>query len=214
MTTLDIMRDQINELIDKNLMVIMKKYELSSCFAYHMDMTAPVFPARLRAIMNRWAIIFQNNAKVKAKMRYVINEVVSREVDTKVVELLIEIYERQNRIPDTIDLNYALKRTHTILWYSNWNMNDKLLAEAESLMMRDGYTLLESDFVPIIERTVYSQTFVEPYAEASTNTKAVQVLPNNFNHHKNWFCGVCFDVNTYVPTWLKLCAIKYFIKRV
>ena len=151
MTTLDIMRDQINELIDKNLMVIMKKYELSSCFAYHMDMTAPVFPARLRAIMNRWAIIFQNNAKVNAKMMSVINKVVSREVDTKMVELLIEIYERQNRIPNTIDLNYALKRTHTILWYSNWNMNDKLLAEAESLMMIDEYTLLESDFVPILK---------------------------------------------------------------
>jgi|688.fasta_scaffold431548_2 hypothetical protein len=173
MTTRDIMIAQIKELKDKEFIMLWSTIaELSNCFQNNMDMTAPEFPDRLRAIMNKWAKISVNNAK--SKMSIIVRRVVSREVDTKLVELLIELYEKQNRILNTTDLYNALKRTHTILWYSNWNMNDKLLVEAEDWLTRDGDTLLPSDFVHIIKKTtVYDKK---------------QVLSNNFNRHKDWCC--------------------------
>jgi len=196
MTTRDIMIDQIDKLMDEEFMTIeIKKHKLSIYFQNNMDMTDPVFPDRLMAIMNIWARISVNNAK--SKMLHVLQRVVSREVDTKVVELLIELYERQNRIPNTTDLYNALKRTHTILWYSNWNMNDKLLVEAENWVRRDGVTLLKSDFLSLIERTVHGKS---------------QVLPDNFQHEINWKCSICIEVDADMPTCVRTTCNHIFHK--
>ena len=175
----------------------------------------------MKAIIKTWSRVSPLNAK--EKLNHAIKRTVELEIKLIVFECLVELYEdlldeKEDRLLDASDVSHALEHTCVCLdlTYLNWNMADKLENEALRIIMRDGDTLLLTDYLPVSRYDAETKTFLFEQAyndeceEYGVHLMTPKVLPSYFKHPDDWTCVICLSEDAVVPTCVvTMCAHVY-----
>ena len=169
----------------------------------------------MKAIIKTWSRVSPLNAK--EKLNHAIKRTVELEIKSIVFDRLVEEqYEEKDRLLNASDVSDALEHTNLDLIYLNWNMADKLENEALRIMMRDGDTLLPTDYLPVsrydaeTKTLLFEQAYIDECEEYGVHLMTPKVLPSYFKHPDDWTCVICLSEDAVVPTCVvTMCAHVY-----
>ena len=214
MTNFKLMRHHIDALMrEQNVIINEEIHKISTSFQEEIDVSK--LSDHMKAIIKMYSRVSPLNAK--KKLNHAIKRTVELEIKSIVFDRLVEEqYEEKDRLLNTSDVSDALEHTNLDLTYLNWNMADKLENEALRIMMRDGDTLLPTDYMPVsrydaeTKTLLFEQAYIDECEEYGVHLMTPKVLPSYFKHPDDWNCAICLSDDTVAPTCVvTMCAHVY-----
>ena len=190
---LDLMNDEANDEMVKDAIAFVMEYIQRSMVVAHL-------PEGLLEIMNMWARMGWYDEDGDSKFEKCLWKVVSRELKTRVYDLLKEwMNEDEGKMPEKKDLYYALNTASNSLYYHK-ELWSSMGAELETEAMR---WVLEHNELILIESCDggYFQYYDSINEEVCYQLPHIP-KPNRFSQYEEkekevgW---VCVGVNTLVP---------------
>ena len=192
--------------------------EISTSFLKKIEVSK--LSDHIKAIIKMWLRVSPLNAK--EKLNHAIERTIEIKIKLLVFECLVESYEnlldeKEDRL-NASDVSNALEHICTCvdLNYLNWYMADKLENEALRIMMRDGDTLLPTDYLPVsrydaeTNTLLFEQAYIEECEKIGVHIMTPKVLPSYFKHPNDWTCVICLSDDAVVPTCVvTMCAHVY-----
>ena len=214
MTNFKLMRHHIDALMrEQNVIINEEIHKIST--SLQEEIVVSELPGHMKAIIKMWSRVSPLN--VKKKLNHAIKRTVELEIKSIVFYRLVEEqYEEKDRLLNASDVSNALEHTNLDLTYLNWNMADKLENEALRIMMRDGDTLLPTDYLPVsrydaeTKTLLFEQAYIDECAINGVHLMTPKVLPSYFKHSDDWTCAICLSDDAVVPTCVvTMCAHVY-----
>ena len=214
MTNFKLMRNHIDALMrEQNVIINEEIHKISTSFQEEIDVSK--LSDHMKAIIKMYSRVSPLNAK--KKLNHAIKRTVELEIKSIVFDRLVEEqYEEKDRLLNASDVSDALEHTNLDLTYLNWNMADKLENEALRIMMRDGDTLLPTDYLPVsrydaeTKTLLFEQDYIDECAINGVHLMTPKVLPSYFKHPDDWNCAICLSDDAVAPTCVvTMCAHVY-----
>ena len=214
MTNFKLMRHHIDALMREQNVIINEEIDKIST-SLQEEIVVSELPGHMKAIIKMYSRVSPLNAK--KKLNHAIKRTVELEIKSIVFDRLVEEqYEEKDRLLNASDVSNALEHTNLDLTYLNWNMADKLENEALRIMMRDGDTLLPTDYLPVsrydteTKTLLFEQAYIDECEEYGVHLMTPKVLPSYFKHHDDWNCAICLSDDAVAPTCVvTMCAHVY-----
>lgn len=220
MTNFKLMRHHIDALMrEQNVIINEEIHKISTSFQEEIDVSK--LSDHMKAIIKMYSRVSPLNAK--EKLNHAIKRTVELEIKLIVFECLVELYEdlldeKEDRLLNASDVSHALEHTcvYLDLTYLNRNMADKLENEALRIIMRDGDTLLPTDYLPVsrydaeTKTLLFEQAYIDECEEYGVHLMTPKVLPSYFKHPDDWNCAICLSDDAVAPTCVvTMCAHVY-----
>ena len=216
MTNFKLMRHHIDALMREQKGCIDEEIHKIST-SLQEEIVVSELPDHMKAIIKMYSRVSPLNAK--EKLNHAIKRTVELKIKSIVFECLVEEQdEKEDRLLDASDVYHALEHTCVCvdLNYLNLCMVDKLENEALRIMMRDGDTLLQTDYLPFsrydaeTKTLLFEQAYIDECAINGVHLMTPKVLPSYFKHPDDWNCAICLSDDAVAPTCVvTMCAHVY-----
>jgi hypothetical protein len=164
----------------------------------------------LKAIMNSWVRTHSwYNEDKMSKFEHCLRNVVSREMRSRVIDLL-KVQDKEYGVGRCVNeddlalevLRVSMSQSTSNYFWDFWDINTKLTLEADRCRRSNGECLIERDFDRpfswFSKRTMSTHYHLPHVPKHLKNIDVVplEVLTSNFKHDPGWDCSICLEVDS------------------